>query len=82
MSTLLSPIQRALAARTRVSGGRPEPRASSSSDLLDPYIQFEALGQGMKAVVYQGPYGAVLQEAQPASSPVAHEPDLTLLLLR
>ena len=114
MSTLLSPIQRAIAARTRaelldaLGPGRPpltlpdvqrltehlETLAEATvplrigilhtytSDLLDPYIRFEALVQGMKAAVYHGQYGAVLQEAHSASDLVAHKPDLTLLLLR
>lgn len=114
MSTLLSPIQRAIAARTRaelldaLGSGRPALALSDlqrltahlqtlaeatlplriailhtyTSDLLDPYIRFEALVQGLEAAVYHGPYGAILQEAHPVSGLVAHEPDLTLLLLR
>jgi FkbH-like protein len=113
MSTLLSPIQRALAARTRAAlvdalgPGRPSltlpniqrltahletlPERvvplriavlhSYTSDLLDPYLRFEALAQGLEAVTYHGPYGAVIQEANPAPGLAAHKPDLTVLLL-
>jgi FkbH-like protein len=53
-----------------------------TSDLLDPYLKFEALLQGLQPIIYHGPYGAILQEAEPASGLVEHKPDLTLLLLR
>jgi len=53
-----------------------------TSDLLDPYIRFEALVQGLEAVIYHGPYGAVIQEANPTSGLAGHEPDLTVILLR
>lgn len=53
-----------------------------TSDLLDPYVRFEALVQGLAPAVYHAPYGAIVQEAQPGSGLVAHKPDLTVILLR
>ena len=53
-----------------------------TSELLDPYLRFEALLQGFEAAVYHGPYGTVVQQADRESGLVAHQPDLTLLLLR
>ncbi|HEY7204594.1 MAG TPA: HAD-IIIC family phosphatase [Methylomirabilota bacterium] len=114
MSTLLNPVQRALAAKTRaelVDALRPARPSVSlpdiqrltahleklaeatvslriailhtyTTDLLDPYIRFEGLAQGLDAATYHGPYGAIMQEATPTSGLVAHEPDLTVILLR
>lgn len=114
MSTILSPVQRALAAGTRaelddaLGPGRPSltlpeiQRLTAcletlaevavplrvgilhtyTSDLLGPYIRFEALAQGLEAEIYHGPYGAVIQEANPTSGLVGHERDLTVILLR
>ena len=53
-----------------------------TSDLLDPYLRFEALLQGFAVATYHGPYGAIVQESQPASGLVAHKPHLTVMLLR
>jgi FkbH-like protein len=53
-----------------------------TSDLLDPYIRFEALAQGLDPAIYHGSYGALMQEANPTSGLAGHEPDLTVLLLR
>lgn len=53
-----------------------------TSDLLDPYLRFEGLLQGVAPAIYHGPYGAIVQEAQPASGLVAHAPHLTVMLLR
>ena len=53
-----------------------------TSDLLDPYLHFEALLQGLAPAIYHGPYGAIVQESQPASGLVAHKPQLTVMLLR
>jgi len=53
-----------------------------TSDLLQPYLEFEALLQGLKADVYHAPYGVTIQEARPSSGLAAHHPDVTYLLLR
>jgi FkbH-like protein len=53
-----------------------------TSDLLDPYLRFEALLQGLAVATYHGPYGSIVQESQPASGLVAHKPHLTVMLLR
>jgi len=53
-----------------------------TSDLLTPYLRFEALLQGLEPDIYYGPYGSVVQEATSSSGLVAHNPDLTVLLLQ
>jgi FkbH-like protein len=53
-----------------------------TSELLRPYWAFEAALNGFDLQLYEGPYGAVVQEAQPTSSLVAHDPEITYLLLR
>ncbi|HSE45721.1 MAG TPA: hypothetical protein VLA89_10390, partial [Gemmatimonadales bacterium] len=114
MSTQLTSVQRALAAKTRaelldaLSPGRlalalPDIQRLTrhldglaettvplriailhtyTSDLLDPYIRFEALVQGLEPAIYHAPYGAIIQEAHSGSGLVAHKPDLTVVLLR
>jgi FkbH-like protein len=53
-----------------------------TTDLLDPYLTFEALLQGLQPAIYHAPYGAIAQEATPGSGLLNHKPDLTLVLLR
>ena len=53
-----------------------------TSDLLDPYVKFEAILQGFEPLVYHAPYGAVVQEAASGAGLASHRPDVTLLLLR
>lgn len=53
-----------------------------TSDLLDPWLRFEALLQGLDPVIYHAPYGVTVQAAQAGSALVAHAPDITLMLLR
>jgi len=53
-----------------------------TSDLLDPWLRFEALRQGLHADIYHAPYGITIQAAQPDSDLVAHAPDVTLLLMQ
>jgi FkbH-like protein len=53
-----------------------------TSELLRPHWAFEAALNGLDLKLYEGPYGAVVQEAQPTSSLVAHDPEITYLLLR
>lgn len=53
----------------------------NTSDVLDPYLQFEALAQGLQAAIHHGPYGAVMQEVHPTSGLAGHEPDLTVILM-
>lgn len=53
-----------------------------TTDLLDPWLDFEAALQGLAADVYHAPYGVTVQEAVPGSGLVRHEPDVTALMLR
>jgi FkbH-like protein len=53
-----------------------------TSELLDPWLGFEAALQGLKLQTYHAPFGLSLQETKAASGLVTHEPDLTLLMLR
>lgn len=53
-----------------------------TSDLLEPWLALAAALQGLELRTYHAPYGLALQEAQANSALVAHQPDLTLLLLR
>ena len=53
-----------------------------TTDLLDPWLDFEAALQGLAADVYHAPYGMTVQEATPGSGLVRHEPDVTVLMLR
>ncbi len=53
-----------------------------TSDLLDPWLQFEAALQGLAMDAYHAPYGVTIQEAQAGSGLCHYKPDVTLLLLR
>jgi hypothetical protein len=53
-----------------------------TSELLRPYWQFEALLQGFDFHLYEAPYGALLQEAEPGSALVTYNADLVYLFLR
>jgi FkbH-like protein len=53
-----------------------------TSDLLDPYVTFEARLQGFEPAVYHGPYGAIVADTAPDSGLVRHAPHLTVLMLR
>ncbi|HEU4422005.1 MAG TPA: HAD-IIIC family phosphatase, partial [Pilimelia sp.] len=53
-----------------------------TTELLLPYWQFESLLQGFDLRLYEAPYGALLQEAEPGSGLAAAEPDLVYAFLR
>ncbi|HZR02481.1 MAG TPA: hypothetical protein VFA81_04825, partial [Burkholderiales bacterium] len=53
-----------------------------TSDLLNPWLELESVLSGLDLQTYHAPYGITLQEASEGSPLVAHEPDITLLLLR
>jgi FkbH-like protein len=53
-----------------------------TSDLADPWFQFEARLQGLEPEIYHAPYGFTEQEAIPGSGLAQFAPDVTLLLLR
>jgi len=53
-----------------------------TSDLLDPWLNLAASTAGLALQTYHAPYGLALQEAAPGSALVAHQPDITLLMLR
>lgn len=53
-----------------------------TSDLLDPWIELQTALEGFELKTYHAPYGLALQEARHDSALVAHNPDLTLLMLR
>lgn len=53
-----------------------------TSDLLDPWLTFEAALQGLALETYHAPYGVTFQEAQSGSGLLRHEPDMTLVMLR
>ena len=53
-----------------------------TSELLEPWLALAASLQGLELHTYHAPYGVTLQEAQEDSGLVAHQPDLTLLMLR
>lgn len=53
-----------------------------TTELLRPYWQFEAQLQGFDLQVYEAPYGALLQEAEPGSALAAHNADLVYIFLR
>ncbi len=53
-----------------------------TSELLDPWLHFTAALNQIALNIYHAPYGVTVQEAQPGSQLVAHQPDVTLLLLR
>jgi FkbH-like protein len=53
-----------------------------TSDLLDPWLDLAASLEGLEIATYHAPYGLALQEAREGSDLLAHQPDVTLLLLR
>lgn len=53
-----------------------------TSELLEPWLRFDAALQGFDLCTYHGPYGVLDQEAQENSGLVGHEADITLLLLQ
>lgn len=53
-----------------------------TSDLLDPWLALHAALNGLACETYHAPYGLALQEAEPGSALVAHQPDIMLILLR
>lgn len=53
-----------------------------TSDLLDPWIDYEMALQGLRCETYHAPYGFLLQEAQANSELAQHNPDITLLMLQ
>lgn len=55
---------------------------SYTSELLDPWLTLAAALQGLDLKTYHAPYGMMVQAAQENSGLVAHEPDITLLLLQ
>jgi FkbH-like protein len=55
---------------------------SYTSELMDPWLSLAAALQGLELQTYHAPYGMTVQAAQENSGLVAHEPDLTLLLLQ
>ncbi len=67
----------------------PAPRAlrlalvhTYTSDLLEPWLAFQAALEGFELQAHHAPYGLALQEAAPGSALVSHESDLTLFMLR
>lgn len=53
-----------------------------TSELLQPWLDAAAALQGLRLETYHAPYGVVHGEAQPGSALVAHQPEMTLLLLQ
>lgn len=53
-----------------------------TSDLLDPWFALAGALQGFDVKTYHAPYGLGLQEAEEGSGLLAHEPDVTVLLLQ
>jgi FkbH-like protein len=53
-----------------------------TSDLLDPWLNLSGALSGLEVRTYHAPYGLALQEAEPGSPLLAHEPDITILMLR
>jgi FkbH-like protein len=53
-----------------------------TSDLLDPWLRFEAQLQGLSASIHHAPYGFTHQAALADSDLAAFAPDLTLVMLR
>lgn len=53
-----------------------------TSDLLDPWLAFEAAVAGIDLSVYHAPYGVTFQEASENSGLVQHKPDVTLVMLQ
>lgn len=53
-----------------------------TSELLQPWLDAAAALQGLVLHTHHAPYGVVVGEAQPGSGLLAHQPDLTLMLLQ
>jgi FkbH-like protein len=53
-----------------------------TSDLLDPWLGMAGALHGLDVLAYHAPYGMALQEAAEGSGLLAHQPDITLLMLR
>ena len=53
-----------------------------TSDLLQPWLTLNGQLAGLDFQTYHAPYGLALQEASPGSSLLAHQPDMTLMMLR
>jgi FkbH-like protein len=53
-----------------------------TSDLLQPWLAFEAACEGFDLQAYHAPYGLAMNEAAPDSRLVAFQPDICLLMLR
>jgi len=53
-----------------------------TTQLLQPYWQFESLLQGFDLHLYEAPYGALRQEAEPGSGLTASDPDLGYVFMR
>jgi len=85
--TLSLPQARTLAAHARGLGPALQPLRigvvhTYTSDLLDPWFDLAGALEGFDVAPYHAPYGLALQEARADSALVAHQPDVTLLLLR
>lgn len=55
---------------------------SYTSDVLDPWLSFEASLQDLNCTIYHAPYGFLRQEAVPNSGLARHKPDISMLMLR
>lgn len=53
-----------------------------TSELLNPWLEFEAALQGLELHTYHAPYGMTFQEAHAEAELIRHKPDMTLLMLR
>lgn len=53
-----------------------------TSELLDPWLNFAAVLNGVALDTYHAPYGVTIQEATPESGLSKHQPEVTLLLLQ
>jgi FkbH-like protein len=51
-------------------------------ELLRPHWTLEALLAGFELDLYEGPYGALLQEAEPGSGLLEHDPELLVVFAR
>ena len=53
-----------------------------TSDLLDPWLDFQAARETLEIDTYHAPYGLNVMEAAAGSGLEAHQPDMTVLLLQ
>lgn len=86
-TALALPQIQALAARAAALTPGPLPLRLAlvhtyTSELLQPWLDAVAPLHGLALQTYHAPYGATLSEAQPGSALLAHQPDLTVLMLR